>query len=145
MLKRKLSYIIIVTFSLVGVAQLVRPDLTNPRVEGAMTIDGNEQIPANVKAILKNSCADCHTDETRYPWYSQITPVNWWLKSHIDDGRRHLNLSTGRGDVGEICREVSRDKMPLPSYLWAHWGAKLSLEDKKTLCEWSSTASTESK
>lgn len=130
-------FFLIVAFA---AAQLVRPDMANPPVDPANTVDSMSSMPAEVKPIFKKACADCHTNETRYPWYSKITPVNFWLQDHIRDGRRHLNLSTGRGDIDEICKEITRDKMPLPSYRWGHPEAVLTAEEKKILCDWSKAA-----
>lgn len=123
-----------------GAAQLVRPDMTNPPVDPANTIDGMASMPAEVKTIFKKACADCHTHETQYPWYAKITPVNFWLQDHIRDGRKHLNLSTGRGDIDESCKEVTKGKMPLPSYTWGHPEAILTAEEKNIICDWANAA-----
>lgn len=122
-----------------GAAQLVRPDFRNPGISEGMRIDENPVFTNQVRDIIKTSCADCHSFETRYPWYSRITPVNWWLKGHIDEGRDYLNFSTEmpNEDWDQICKQVKRDKMPLPSYIWGHPGAALSEDDKNALCDWS--------
>lgn len=119
-------------------AQLFRPDFTNPAVAAGMEIDSNAAFTPEVRRIIKTSCADCHSNETVYPWYSRITPVNWWLKDHIDDGRAHMNFSTDPAgeEWDEICKEVTSGKMPMPSYTWGHPEAVLSESDKKTLCDW---------
>ena len=106
MLKKVVLALFVLAFVVFLAAQSVRPDLTNPPVKAAMTIDGNPAIPADVKPIIKKGCADCHTNETKYPWYSNITPVNWWLKDHIEEGRQHMNLSLGMDEVDDICKEV---------------------------------------
>lgn len=130
-------FFLIVAFA---AAQMVRPDMTNPPVEAANTVDAMASMPGEVKPIFKKACADCHTHETRYPWYSKITPVNFWLQDHVKDGRRHMNLSTGRGEIDEICEEVTKGEMPLPSYLWGHPEAVLTAEEKKILCSWAGAA-----
>ncbi len=148
-----LKKILVASLIFIGVvfsaAQLIRPDFSNPAVATGMSLDENRAFTPEVRKIIKNSCVDCHTNETRYPWYSKITPVNWWLKDHIDNGRVHLNFSTDSPDAEweEICKEVTRDKMPLPSYTWGHPNAALSNADKKTLCDWVERlgAATESK
>lgn len=127
-------------FLLFGAAQLIRPDMTNPQVQAAMLIDSNASIPAEVKPIFKRACADCHTHETKYPWYSYVTPVNWWLKDHIDEGREHMNLSLSMDEVDDICKEVSSGEMPLPSYTWGHPEAVLTAQEKQTLCDWAQAA-----
>lgn len=141
---RKLKFLIIGLALLFALAQLIRPELANPPVDPAERIEASVAIPENVAAILKRSCNDCHTNETVYPWYANITPVNWWLKSHFEHGREHLNFSTWskytpqqkEKRLEEICEVVESGEMPLPSYLWGHRDAVLSAEDSKLLCEW---------
>jgi len=131
------------------VIQFIRPDFTNPPVNQAETLEASTQMPENVKAILDRSCKDCHSNETKYPWYSQIQPSAWFLADHIAEGRRELNLSVWntyearrkKRKLSEICEEVQGKYMPLPSYLWVHWDAKMSDADIKTLCDWTTSES----
>jgi hypothetical protein len=143
-MKKALKIIVIILFTEFVVLQFFRPDFTNPPVTQAETLEAATQVPENVQAILKRSCNDCHTNDTFYPWYSKIQPSAWFLKGHIDDGRRHLNFSTWntletrrkKRKLEEICEQVEGKFMPLPSYLWVHWSAKLSDEEGKLLCDW---------
>ena len=124
--------------------QFYRPDYTNPPVVESENLLAGNQVPENVKAILVRSCADCHSNETVYPWYSRISPGSWFLASHINEGRREMNLSTWnksedrrkKKKLEEICEQIQSKEMPLPSYLWIHRGAKLSAEEIETLCDW---------
>lgn len=126
------------------VIQFFRPDFTNPPVVQGETLEASTQVPENVETVLTRSCKDCHSNETVYPWYSKIQPSAWFLKDHIDEGKREMNLSvwntyTDRKKnkkLEEVCEQVQSREMPLPSYLWIHWGAKLSDEEIKTLCDW---------
>lgn len=126
------------------IIQFIRPDFTNPPVNQAETLEASMQIPEDVEAILTTSCKDCHSHETRYPWYSNIQPAAGFLADHIKDGRRHLNLSVWntyepnrqKHKLEEICEQIESREMPLPSYLYIHWNAKLSDEQIKTLCDW---------
>lgn len=125
--------------------QFVRPDQTNPVVNAAETLEATTETPENVKGILERSCNDCHTNATVYPWYSKISPFNWFLANHINEGRRELNFSVWssyensrkRRKLDAVCEQVSDGEMPLPSYLWIHRSAHLSPEDIKILCDWS--------
>jgi hypothetical protein len=143
-MRKILKYTVIVLAVLFLTAQLVRPDLTNPPVNPAERLEASVDVPADVAAILKRSCSDCHTNETVHPWYSQITPVNWWLKGHFEHGREHLNFSTWgqytqqqkEKRLEEVCEVLESSEMPLPSYLWGHRDAVLSTEDSKLLCDW---------
>jgi hypothetical protein len=124
--------------------QLYRPSRENPPIDQAKTIEQSIAIPQNVEAILSRSCNDCHSSKTTWPWYSNIAPVSWMLAEHIKDGRNELNFSQWRDfsarkkrkKLEEICEQVNKGDMPLPSYLWIHRDAKLSPADKTLLCDW---------
>lgn len=124
--------------------QFVRPARTNPPVDPSQTLKARVQMPAHVAAIIDRSCQDCHSNSTRWPWYSNVAPFSWLLVDHVNEGRDNLNLSEwGRLDnrragdkLEEICEEVEIGAMPMASYTWIHRSAKLSQEDVKTLCEW---------
>jgi Haem-binding domain len=149
-MKKVLKIVAIVLFFAFVVIQFFRPDFTNPPVTQAETLEATTQVPENVQAILKRSCKDCHSNETTYPWYSKIQPSAWFLKSHIDDGRRELNFSKWstyearrkKRKLDEVCEQVNEKMMPLPSYLWVHWSAKLSDEEAKILCDWATAEKT---
>ena len=87
-----------------------------------------------VKMILSESCYDCHSDVTRYPWYNNITPVNYWLNGHVEHGKEELNFSKWasyslkRKDhkLEEVIEMIEEKEMPLPSYTWTHKEAKLT-------------------
>lgn len=136
-----LAIVVVIAFIVI---QFVQIDKTNPEIVQAETIDAITSVPPDVKIILGKACNDCHTNNTRYPWYSYVQPNGWFLRSHVDDGRRHLNFSTfatydqrKRGKkLEEICEQVESAEMPLPSYLWIHREAVLTDTEKKTLCDW---------
>ncbi|MCM3904212.1 MAG: heme-binding domain-containing protein [Pyrinomonadaceae bacterium] len=134
---------LVVVVVLVGL-QFVRPARTNPAVDQSQTIHARQQVNPQVAAILDRSCQDCHSNTTRWPWYSNVAPVSWFVIDHVNHARSHMNLSEwGSLDnrkaskkLEEICEEVQDGEMPLESYTYIHWSAKLSLDDVKTLCEW---------
>jgi hypothetical protein len=119
-------------------------DKTNPPVEAGVDMVNVEQVPTDVAGILKTSCYDCHTYESVYPWYTNVAPVSWWIKKHIDEGRDELNFSEWgsyslrRKDhkLDEIVEMIDEEEMPLPSYLIAHGDASLSTEQKAQLVDW---------
>jgi hypothetical protein len=98
-------------------------------------------MPAEVSAILDRSCRDCHSNDTRWPWYSNVAPVSWWVIDHVDHARSHFNFSewaryNSREQqrlLEQACELVSKGAMPLPSYLWMH-DAEMSPRDVRTLC-----------
>ncbi|WP_297815038.1 heme-binding domain-containing protein [uncultured Polaribacter sp.] len=103
--------------------------------------------PVKVATIIKTSCYDCHSNQTNYPWYTNIAPVSWWIGHHIEEGREHLDFSNW-GDYSkkkadhkleEFYEEVEEGEMPLTSYTSLHGEAKLSEEDKALLIAWVKT------
>lgn len=134
---------IVLVVALVGI-QFVRPARTNPPVDQSQTVEAFTQMTPEVTSILDRSCRDCHSNQTVWPWYSNVAPVSWWVIDHANHGRSHLNLSEwGKLDADrrdrklrQICDEVQDGNMPLASYLPMHPKAKLSEQDKKTLCDW---------
>ncbi|MCY7344725.1 MAG: heme-binding domain-containing protein [Pyrinomonadaceae bacterium] len=142
---KKILKIVALAFVTAFIAvQFYRPDYTNPPIVQAETIEATTQIPENVAQILTRSCSDCHTNQTVYPWYSDISPFSWLLVGHIEEGRGELNLSVWntykaqkkRRKLGEICEQVVSGEMPHNQYLWLHRDAQLSAEDKQILCDW---------
>jgi hypothetical protein len=129
--------------------QFIRPARTNPPVDEARTISTQAHLTPEVAAILNRSCNDCHSNQTRWPWYSNIAPVSWFVVNHVNVGRREMNLSDWaqysaddrQGFLKKICREVQTGAMPLTSYLRLHREANLSSEDVKTLCDWAGAES----
>ena len=151
---KAIKIIVIVLAVLFVVAQFIRPDLSQPSIAPEHELEAATVVPRDVSAILDRSCNDCHSNRTDFPWYSKITPVSWWLKNHVDQGREHLNFSvwnTYDNDrkirrLEEACEQVESREMPLPSYTWAHWNAPLTSEEINTICAWtrSETARIES-
>ena len=100
--------------------------------------------PKDVKEILKNTCFDCHSSHTRYPWYNNITPVNYWMADHIEHGSKHFNVSKWadysikRKDhkFDELIEMVEDKEMPLPSYTWTHGDAKLTDAQITSVLTW---------
>lgn len=93
-MKKALKYI---GFSLLGIiflAQFFQISKTNPEIVAEKDFITMTQPDDDIKKILKAACYDCHSHETRYPWYTYIVPLNYWIKNHIDNGRKKLNFST---------------------------------------------------
>ena len=149
-MKKVLKIVAIILVAAFVVIQFIRPDLTNLPINQAETLEANLQVPENVQAILNRSCKDCHSNETKYPLYSKIQPAMWFMKDHIDEGRAEMNFSGWKNleprrqkrKLTQICEQIQSKAMPLPSYLWLHWDAKLSDEDIKILCDWTESEKT---
>ena len=142
--RKALKWLLIVLVAVFVGLQFVRPARTNPAFDQAQTIHACLQMTPQVSAILDRSCQDCHSNSTRWPWYSNVVPASWFLVDHVNEGREHLNFSEwGKLDkrradkrLEEMCEQVSEREMPMDSYTWIHRSAKLSDEDRKILCSW---------
>ena len=107
----------------------------------------SETPPMEIAVILKNSCYDCHSNRTHYPWYSSVAPVSWWIKSHIDEGKEELNFSKWAGykakkkkhKLEEIVEEIEEKHMPLDSYLITHGDARIDETEFTDLKNWIET------
>lgn len=103
-----------------------------------------EQPNEQVAILIKSACYDCHSNQTKHPWYSSIAPVSWWLDDHIEDARKHLNFSDWANysaekkahKAEEGYEEVGEGEMPLWSYQIAHSEARLTKEEEKLLIDW---------
>ena len=123
--------------------QFVRPARTNPLVDPSHALAELQPVPAHVTAVLDRACRDCHSNNTRWPWYSQVAPVSWWVIDHVNHGRSHFNYSDWArypaADRARLlknsCDLVREDSMPLPSYRWMHRRARLSKADVQAICE----------
>ncbi|HKR00832.1 MAG TPA: heme-binding domain-containing protein [Pyrinomonadaceae bacterium] len=148
-IQKILKWTAIVVAAVFIALQFIRPARTNPPVDESRTIHARGHVPPEVAAILDRSCNDCHSNQTRWPWYSNVAPVSWFVINHVNVGRREMNFSDWaqyteddqQGMLKKICREVKSGAMPLTSYLRMHGDAKLSNEDVKTLCDWAGAES----
>lgn len=119
-------------------------DKTNPPVNTSEEFMTLTAPPADVAQLLKDACYDCHSHETKYPWYTNIEPVSWWIAGHIEHAREHLNFSKwGAYDAEKMAHkaeecgeEVEKGKMPLKSYLPMHPEARLSDAQRERLSSW---------
>lgn len=141
-----IKWLLIVLVCLFILIQLKRPARTNPPIDLSQTIEARTQMSPQVAAIVDRACRDCHSNRTEWPWYTNVAPVSWWITDHVNEGRKNMNISewgklaSDRQDkkLRQICDEVEDGAMPLSSYLPMHPKAKLSEQDKKTLCDWTS-------
>ena len=138
---KKILLLLLVVFV---IAQFFGPD----KNEGDLTSINafvNETKPSpEVAAVLKETCYDCHSSHTRYPWYNNITPVNYWLADHIDHGKKHLDFSKWSEDsfkkkdhkLDELIEMVEAKEMPLNSYTWTHSEANLTDAQIQSVIDW---------
>jgi hypothetical protein len=136
--------IVLIILSILVLIQFIRPSKNISSDISLNDISNHYSVPENVKSILQRSCNDCHTDNTIYPWYTNIQPVGWWLNHHINEGKKELNFSEfgsyapkkQNHKLKEIVETVEKNEMPINSYLWVHKDAKLSAGDSKIIKDW---------
>ena len=137
-----LKYFLTLLLLALVVIQFVKPDKNNDGYQSVALFE-NEIVPTKeIAMILKNNCYDCHSDQTNYPWYNNISPINYWLEEHIEDGKRHFNVSAWEKysarkkdhKLEELIEYVEHREMPLDSYTWLH--GDLSNQDTEALLQW---------
>jgi hypothetical protein len=100
--------------------------------------------PENISTLLKESCYDCHSNNTEYPWYNKMQPAAWFLEEHIKEGKAELNFNEWENysdrrknsKLKSIINQIKDDEMPLSSYTLFHRDAILSDAEKKTLIDY---------
>jgi mono/diheme cytochrome c family protein len=103
-------------------------DHTNPAGGRQITWDS-----PRTERLMADACMDCHSNQTRWPWYSNVAPVSWLVLQDVEEGRRALNLSTGEAEVDEMIETIREGSMPPWQYKPAHPGARLSEKEKQDL------------
>ena len=101
-------------------------------------------VPNNIQSILQNACYDCHSNNTNYPWYSNIQPMAWVMAGHIKNGKEKLNFSGFGGNttrkqiskLKEMLNQVKDNEMPLWSYKLMHKNARLTQSETTLLMDW---------
>ncbi|MEO7393753.1 MAG: heme-binding domain-containing protein [Chitinophagaceae bacterium] len=136
--------ILLILLVVLVIIQFIHPEKNTAEGQQPNYIGTTFSVPVDVKIILAKACNDCHSNNTKYPWYTYIQPVHWWLNNHIIDGKKELNLDeyTSRSlrhqykKMEEIIEEVKEGKMPLNNYTWLHKNAILTQEEKYKITGW---------
>jgi len=145
-INKALRFLVIVGISVAVLAQFVGPAMENPSSDPTLSIRKCETIPPTLLLTLERSCFDCHSNESHWPWYSAITPLNYLIAQDINKGRKRLNFSEWKknksgkiqGWLQMIDDQVSLKEMPLPRYLYVHPGSSLSEKEIKSISQWAS-------
>lgn len=126
------------------VIQIFRPDKNISVSPSVNTIEEHYPIPRQIGTLLKSSCYDCHSNNTVYPWYSNVQPFAWWLSSHVNDGKQELNfdefnsydVKKKKHKLDEVVEMIEKNEMPLSSYTLIHKTAVLSTQEKDEIIAW---------
>lgn len=128
---------------ILALVQFIRPE-KNVSNDQTYNITNKFPMSPELKQVMDVSCYDCHSNLTRYPWYTNIQPVGLWMEDHVDEGKRKMNFSEiGKKPVWlqnhkmeEVIEMVKEGEMPLNSYTWTHGDAKLSEAQKGMITGW---------
>ncbi len=135
-MKKAIKYILTAVIVIFIGIQLIPVDRSNPPVVSDL------DAPIEVKAILKRSCYDCHSNEVNWPWYGYVAPVSWLVAHDVEEGREELNFSEWSQYAGdaemkeEIVEEITEGEMPLPIYLITHPNASVTEQELVVLKQW---------
>ncbi|MGR3855682.1 heme-binding domain-containing protein [Chryseobacterium indologenes] len=138
---KKIVFWTLVAFALI---QFFPVDRVNKPVDSAINFVDSRKSPEKVRTLLKNACYDCHSNETVYPKYAFIAPISWSVKSHVNEGREHLNFSTW-GTYNKDLKEnmltksiqtIQNKTMPMPGYIVYHKEANLSEAERALLIQY---------
>jgi len=121
-----------------------RPAVSNPATPRGQAMPARVAVPPELAALLERSCMDCQSNAMRWPWYSRVAPVSWYLARHVREGRKEMSFSDwgsytprrAARKLQETCDEVRRGTMPPLSCRFVHPSAKLTEAEKRILCDW---------
>lgn len=141
---RKIGLLLII---ILVVIQFIQPMKNKSEGLGENDISKVYALPTGLHETLMTKCYDCHSNNTKYPWYFHIQPIGWWLAAHVHDAKEELNFSEFKTYPPEKAKhkleellEVSEDRsMPLEAYTTFHKGTDITDEDEKAIREWLSS------
>jgi uncharacterized membrane protein len=124
--------------------QFIQPERENPPVDPAATMDASVNIPDDVHTILQRACADCHSNTTKWPFYSYIAPASWLVSYDVKEGRKRFNMSewekykfSKKANIfGGIAMAVKDKEMPMPKYILLHPEADLTDAERTIVIQW---------
>lgn len=140
----KLRNILVFLIAFLGIAQLFKIEKDNPEVTSSWDFLAVEAPPKNISSMIKNQCYDCHSNETKYPWYTDYAPISWWVKSNINGAREYFNFSNWgnlekKEQIAKIqaCYEaLEEEEMPVALYIAMHEESQFSEEQNDSLKNW---------
>ncbi len=141
--KKVLWAVIVILISI----QFIRPAKNLGEIYTNDDISHSVNVPVEIKNILEKACNDCHSNNTNYPWYTNIQPIGWWLNHHVNEGTGELNFSKFNTyklrrklkKLEEIAKQIEEKEMPLSSYTIIHRNAILTEQEQNLLIQWALT------
>lgn len=142
---KKWKLILLAAAFVFAALQLFNPAHTNPPVKNDFLTAALP--PATVAASLRAACYDCHSNETKWPWYSKIAPVSWLIASDVNEGRQHLNFSDWPTEPDRAAKKLDRmnevvdyREMPPKKYTLIHTDARFTEAQRKEIMDWTDGA-----
>jgi len=143
-MSRPLRVLILVAATMFAAIQAFRPDQTSPPSDPAQSLTSVLPVPMPVQTVLTRSCYDCHSHQTRWPWYSEVAPISWMVANDVSEGRDHLNFSTwasysavrAADKLDAIAKELSERGMPPIAYTLIHRDARPSDAQVAAVVAW---------
>ncbi|PHS65853.1 MAG: cytochrome C [Flavobacterium sp.] len=140
-MKKKIIIILIAIVVLIQFYPMEKPTVT---IDNPNDLLVTSKVPENISKLLKNACYDCHSNESIFPWYSNVAPVKWMLYDHISEAREELNFSNWNSletdDKADILDDISsmvlEGEMPIKGYTILHSEANLSEADRELIATW---------
>ena len=145
--------ILFVLLIILIVIQFFHPARNKAEGEQPNNVSKLYPVSSDVKNILDKACMDCHSNNTAYPWYGKIQPVDWWMTHHVNEGKRELNfdefatynLRRQYHKLEEVMKQVKDNEMPISSYTWIHKDAILTTAEQNGLINWADSIRNEMK
>ena len=141
--QKKIKVVIVLAVFLFISIQFIVPEKNISNIPSGKNFADGFKVDVNVYGLLSVSCFDCHSNNTRYPWYANIQPIGWFMADHINDGKRKLNFDSlttyGKRKIAskftQIVKEIKKGDMPLNSYVIIRQNANLNESDKQVLID----------
>ena len=141
-MKKTLKWIFVALVVGFGLLQFTNPPRTNPPVVNDLL--ATNAPPPRVAALLHAACYDCHSSETKWPWYSRVAPMSWLIAQDVVEGRKNLNFSDWPADnptraakrLASMSEQIDYLEMPPKKYTAIHADARLTDADRKELTGW---------
>lgn len=143
----KTRKILLAVLAVIVLIQFIRPEKNISATESKNDIFLKYPASDSVKSLVRTSCYDCHSNNTEYPWYTEIQPIGLWMNHHVEEGKGELNFSEfltynpKKADhkLDEATDEIKEGEMPITSYTLIHHNAKLLPEQRKEVIAWIQT------
>ena len=140
-MNRRLKQVALGVLVVVVAAQLIRPNRANPPTDASRTLQAQVGTANGLVAVLDRSCGDCHSNNTVWPWYTEIAPLSWLMAYAVNEGRRVVNFSEWTAYtadqqqvlLAQSCGAALQRTMP-GAYTWVRPATRLSPQDIEVIC-----------